>query len=191
MPQKQGSSPKLRRHGKHKYSKSNGKQRSHVKKGQQLPQAADMCFHKPSDNTVGSKKRAVERRVEVTTGATPASKHPEALVSTVRKPYKQRFAENFGNCVARSASQYRWSTTTRRLALAYVKSLLSGDGSVPEGLEYGPVQRINWHFAMTCAQMDAAPGRFPGQGQDWFEAKLAEANKLREHRRLQRASQPA
>jgi hypothetical protein len=102
--------------------------------------------------------------------------------------FKQRFTEAFAQRVTVDANEYQWSSQTRRLAGAYIKSLTSGNGSIPDGLRGKPVERIQWHFAMTCAKLNADPDRFPGQSQDWFADKQAQAYKIIAQRRSQNAA---
>ena len=102
--------------------------------------------------------------------------------------FKQRFTETFAQRVTVDANEYRWSPQTRRLAGAYIKSLTSGNGSIPVGLRGRPLERIQWHFAMTCAKLNADANRFPGQSQDWFADKQAQAYKIIAQRRSQNAA---
>jgi hypothetical protein len=105
-----------------------------------------------------------------------------------RPPFRVSFRNTLGSRVLGQAKQNNWSFETRRLAHAYVNSLLEGNGQVPEGLRGKPVRDVRWHFAMTSAKMRPSNGSFPGQDQKWFESLHRRASNLLAERRATRAA---
>ena len=103
-------------------------------------------------------------------------------------PFKERFVNSFASWVIADAKNFNWSPQTRRQAGAYIKSLTEGDGSAPDNLRGKPLERVQRHFAFTCAKMNPKPDSFAGQSQDWFPDALAKAHKVLADRRSRAAS---
>ena len=110
---------------------------------------------------------------------TAASQTTRQPTTTPPQPFKVRFYDRLGSCLLRKAKNLNWSMSTRQNVIRYARSLVHGDGSVPEGLTGKVLETVRWHFAMTCLVMDANAGRFPGQSMDWFEEKLEEVKAFR------------
>lgn len=108
---------------------------------------------------------------------TPKRPDTTARRADSRPSFKQRFYDRFGGCLAQKADSGKkpWSPTTRVKVIEYARSLVFGDGSIPDGLTGKLLDTVHWHFVMTCLHMKARPDSFPGQSMDWFPAKYAEA----------------
>lgn len=81
--------------------------------------------------------------------------------------------------IVKDLQREKWSTAALNLARDYMKSLASGDGSVPQDLTgQSVIIAVRSRFATTCVALRVEAGRFSGQRQDWYAPLAATAQRF-------------